>query len=65
MPLATYTAVLLANTAVPLWSESRRTLPLLFGSSAVASLASVLELMPLKDGEQAIVHRFGLVGRVS
>lgn len=64
MPLATYTAVLLANTAVPLWSESRRTLPVLFGSSAMASLASVLELMPLKPGEQDIVHRFGIIGRV-
>jgi formate-dependent nitrite reductase membrane component NrfD len=64
MPLATYTAVLLANTAVPLWSESRRTLPLLFGSSSVASLASVMELMPLREQEQAIVHRFGLAGRL-
>jgi formate-dependent nitrite reductase membrane component NrfD len=36
-PLATYTGVLLADTAVPAWHEARRELPLLFGASASAS----------------------------
>src|SRR3954447_15122885 len=36
-PLATYTGVLLADTAVPVWHEARQELPWLFGSSAVAS----------------------------
>ena len=40
MPLATYTAVLLSNSAVPVWLATRRTLPLLFGASSAASLAS-------------------------
>jgi Polysulphide reductase, NrfD len=35
--LATYTAVLVADTAVPAWHEARRELPLLFASGAVAS----------------------------
>ncbi len=65
MPLATYTAVLISNTAVPLWSSSRRTLPLLFGASSMASLASVFELMPLDQRERAIMHTFGTVGRVA
>ena len=65
MPLATYTAVLLSNSAVPVWLSTRRTLPLLFGASSAASLASVLELMPLRSRERAIVHRFGLAGRVA
>ena len=35
--LATYTGALVANTAIPVWSEARDELPWLFGSSAVAS----------------------------
>jgi formate-dependent nitrite reductase membrane component NrfD len=35
-PLATYTGALLANTAIPAWSEARDELPFLFGSSAAA-----------------------------
>jgi formate-dependent nitrite reductase membrane component NrfD len=37
MPLATYTGVLLANTAVPVWHEARRELPFLFAAGAAAS----------------------------
>src|SRR4029077_20345427 len=65
MPLATYTAVLLGNTAIPLWNEVRSPLPFLFPASAVASLASVFDLMPLDTRERSIVFRFGLVGRVA
>ena len=36
-PLATYTGALLANTAIPVWSEARGELPYVFGSSACAS----------------------------
>ena len=36
-PLATYTGVLLSNTAVPVWHEGRHELPWLFGASAGAS----------------------------
>lgn len=39
-PLATYTGVLVADTAVPVWHEARRELPWMFGSSAVASAAA-------------------------
>jgi Polysulphide reductase, NrfD len=35
--LATYTGVLLANTAIPAWSEARMELPLLFASGGAAS----------------------------
>ena len=31
LPLSTYTAALLANTAVPVWHEARRTLPFCSG----------------------------------
>jgi formate-dependent nitrite reductase membrane component NrfD len=36
-PLATYTGALLANTAIPVWSEARAELPWIFGASAAAS----------------------------
>ncbi|MDE3026292.1 MAG: polysulfide reductase NrfD, partial [Acidobacteriota bacterium] len=36
-PLATYTGVLVADTASPVWHEGRRELPWIFGASAAAS----------------------------
>ncbi|MFB9378800.1 NrfD/PsrC family molybdoenzyme membrane anchor subunit [Kineococcus gynurae] len=39
--LATYTAVLLADTAVPSWNAPYRELPFLFGGSALAASAGV------------------------
>jgi hypothetical protein len=37
LPLCTYTAALVSNTAVPVWHESRRLLPFVFGSGAALS----------------------------
>ncbi|MDQ6748466.1 MAG: polysulfide reductase NrfD, partial [Candidatus Dormibacteraeota bacterium] len=34
LPLSTYTGALLANTAIPVWHEARRQLPVLFASGA-------------------------------
>src|SRR3954447_26604838 len=36
-PLATYTGVLVADTAIPVWHEARQELPWLFGASGSAS----------------------------
>ena len=41
MPLTTYTAVLIANTAVPLWHEGRRELPFVFGASSAAGAGAL------------------------
>jgi len=43
--LATYTAVLIGNTAIPVWSATRDRLPLWFAASSAAGLASLLELV--------------------
>jgi len=43
-PLATYTGALLANTAIPVWSEGRDHLPWLFGASAAASAGAAVTL---------------------
>lgn len=41
LPLSTYTAALIANTAVPVWHESRRLLPFVYGSGAAQTAAAV------------------------
>jgi formate-dependent nitrite reductase membrane component NrfD len=57
VPLAGYTAVLLSNTAVPLWANIRRTLPALFVSSATSSATSLLGFANLNRVERKIVDR--------
>jgi hypothetical protein len=42
---ATYTAVLLADTAVPVWRDARRELPFVFAGSAAASAGAVASLL--------------------
>lgn len=48
LPLSTYTAALVANTAVPAWHEARRMLPFVFGSGAAlgAGAAAVIATPP-------------------
>lgn len=43
--LLSYTSVLLGVTAIPVWSENRRLLPLHFVASALGASAGVLELL--------------------
>jgi hypothetical protein len=53
-PLATYTAVLLADTAVPAWHEARRQLPFVFAGSALASAgAAAVVLTPPPHAQMA------------
>jgi hypothetical protein len=40
LPLSTYTAALVSNTAVPVWHEARRELPFVFGAGAALSAAA-------------------------
>jgi formate-dependent nitrite reductase membrane component NrfD len=65
LPLSTYTAVLISNSAVPVWQMGRRALPLLFAASSMAGLASVLDLMELRREERRVSDFFGTVGRVA
>lgn len=55
-PLAAYTAVLLADTATPLWHQSYRELPFLFVSSATAA-GSGLALVATPTAETAPVRQ--------
>ena len=62
--LAGYTGVLVSNTAIPIYRESRRLMPPLFLASAAATAASILDL--IVDGRRAssITFAFGTAGRV-
>jgi len=65
LPLAGYTAVLLAGTAVPVWKESRRTLPLLFVASATGAACSLLEMGDFDERELIAVRRLGTIAQLS
>jgi formate-dependent nitrite reductase membrane component NrfD len=60
-PLATYTGVLLSDTAVPVWHEGRHELPWLFGASAAAS-AGAAACMFLAPGEAEPARRLAVAG---
>ena len=62
-PLASYTGVLLADTAVPSWHEVYRELPFLFVGSALASAAGV-GLLAAPTAQQGPARRMALVGAV-
>ena len=64
LPLAGYTAVLVSNTAVPVWKGARRALPPLFIGSAMTAATSLLQLFDLSDAERSVVKRFALAGGV-
>jgi DMSO reductase anchor subunit len=52
LALATYTAVLIADTSVPVWHEARHELPLVFAASSAASAGSAAAILtPVEDAE--------------
>ena len=63
LPLSTYTAALIANTAVPVWHEARVMLPFVFGSGAALSAgAAGVIATPPKHARPA--RRLALAGAV-
>jgi hypothetical protein len=64
LPLSTYTAALIANTAVPVWHEAHRELPFVFGAGAALSAAAAsLAATPVHDAAPA--RRLALLGAVA
>jgi hypothetical protein len=62
-PLATYTAALLANTAVPAWHEAHRELPFVFGGSGMAAAGGLgMLLAPYVESGPAL--RMAVAGAV-
>jgi formate-dependent nitrite reductase membrane component NrfD len=64
LPLATYTGVLLADTAVPVWHEAGRDLPMLFGASGSAS-AGAAATMLLPPATATPARRLAVLGSVA
>jgi formate-dependent nitrite reductase membrane component NrfD len=62
--VATYTGVLVADTAVPAWHEARRTLPALFAAGAAAS-AGALGVVLVDPAAAAPARRLAVVGAVA
>jgi formate-dependent nitrite reductase membrane component NrfD len=61
LPLATYTAALVSNTAVPVWHEARRELPFVFAGSAAAS-AGAAALIVTPPSHAAPARRLAILG---
>jgi hypothetical protein len=61
LPLCTYTAALVANTAVPAWHDARRTLPFVFGAGAGLS-AGAAGMIATPPSEAGPARRLALAG---
>ncbi len=61
--LSTYTAVLLADTAVPVWHEARRELPMVFAAGAVSS-AGAAATLAARSGSRGPARRLAVLGAV-
>jgi formate-dependent nitrite reductase membrane component NrfD len=59
--LSTYTAVLIADTAIPVWQEARRELPFVFAGSSAASAGAVGVLLAPEE-ERGPARRLVLAG---
>jgi hypothetical protein len=59
--VATYTSVLLCDTAVPAWHEGHREMPFLFAGSATAA-AGGLGMLAVRPGQGAQAARFAALG---
>ena len=60
-PLATYTAALISNTAVPAWHEARRELPFVFAASSAAAAGGAATLVTPVDSAR-VARRLAVAG---
>jgi len=66
LPLVTYTAVLISNSAIPAWSEARTELPLIFASGGAASAGGAAAMItdPRYAGPARRLALVGAVGEI-
>jgi formate-dependent nitrite reductase membrane component NrfD len=62
--LATYTGVLVADTAVPVWHDGRKELPWIFGASAMASAGAAASMF-VKPENAGPARRLAVAGVVA
>lgn len=60
MPLATYTAALLANTSIPAWHGARRVMPFVFAASSAATAGAMGSL--LTGGDEGRMAKYLAIG---
>ena len=65
LALATYTGVLVANSAVPLWQQSRAVLPALFGASALTSAGSLFHVLAESRQDRRVTRLIGITGSLA
>jgi hypothetical protein len=58
-----YTGVLLSNTAVPIWQQTRNALPVLFAFSGAVSAGALFDLWPVPEPGATVARRFGLLAK--
>ena len=63
-PFTGYTAVLIANSAIPVWQGARRSLPPLFIAASVASTGALLQLTESEPRALEIGRRLAVGGEV-
>lgn len=63
LPLSTYTGALIAQTAVPVWHDARRELPVVFAAGAAAS-AGAVAAMTTRVADAGPARRLALLGAV-
>jgi len=63
--LAGYTGVLVSNSAVPVWQNARRWVPVMFMASSAAAAASVLDVIYADERTRAVTRIFGTAGRLA
>lgn len=63
--LGTYTAVLLSDTAVPVWQATRRSTPALFAASSLVAATSALQLLDHDERDEVLLHRLGTAAKVA
>ncbi|HVL03945.1 MAG TPA: NrfD/PsrC family molybdoenzyme membrane anchor subunit, partial [Acidimicrobiales bacterium] len=61
LPMCTYTAVLVADSSIPVWHEARHELPFVFAGSAAASAGAVAALLA-PVSEAAPARRLAVAG---
>lgn len=63
--LSTYTAVLIGNTAIPIWETTRRRLPPWFAAASAASLASLLELVAPPGSQRPALRGYSVAAKAA
>jgi len=64
LPLATYTAALVSDTAVPVWHEARRELPFVFAGSAAASAGAAAAIVT-RPADAGPARRLAVLGVIA